>query len=347
MRSHIIFVVKRISWIAWWTGILVVIVAWGCLIYAESMTMTIPLPSRFLNTDVFRKHDAESARILVFGDTQKGLAGFAGLAVKAEVKPEDLVFHTGDLVSRADDGHFDLAFLYLGRHIEYSPIVVTPGNHDIKGGDGLFERRIGRRQFSFRWGPVDIVVVDNSTGPPDEAAVEKMLVQSTVPVLLFMHVPPIEAPAADYKPKPAYASFLRMIRKYPVVYVFSGHAHGYSRVEHEGLIFISNGVGGDSESWQFDQKAHLTIVDASRESIKAREISIDPVFSVRANLEHLAIGHVREVLRGWRVIYLVGATLLLIALGWRLRRKRITPPTPPAPGKFTPAKVSEPPDVVI
>jgi hypothetical protein len=341
-------IMRRLLWTAWVAGLLFFLTVLACLVIAGKAL--IGLGPRYANNELTLspapKRDFDEARIIVLGDTQKGIAAFGELIRQAKVTELDLVVHTGDLVSRADEGHYELAGLYVRRSLEYSKMVVTPGNHDIKGDEGLFQSHIGARQFAFHWGPVDIVIVDNATGPPDVAAVEMMLVQSTVPVLLFMHVPPIEAPAATYKPKPAYESFLKMIRKYPVVYVFTGHAHGYSRVEHDGVIFISNGVGGDSESWQFDQKAHLTIVEATRKGIVARELAIDPVFSLWANVEHLAIGHVREIVhrRAWGIPGLV-ILLLLLILGFRKLRKK---KGKEAGGlKFTLAKTSEPPEVVL
>jgi hypothetical protein len=170
-----------------------------------------------------------------------------------------------------------------------------------------------------------------------------MLVHARGPILLFMHVPPLDGP----NPKPAYEKFLKMIRNYPVTYVFSGHVHGYARTEREGIVYIYNGVGGDSDSWDFFQKAHLTIVDATSEGIRAREISIEPVFSFKAHLEHLAIGHVGEIMlrRIWGIPALIGLIWLLYLL--RRRKAPPPPPEPKEPGKRIPVHIIEPPDIVI
>ena len=194
------------------------------------------------------------------------------------------------------------------------------------------------------------MIPDNAVASPDLASVDALLKKSAGrPILVFMHVPPFDP--AKNMPKPEYESFLRMIRTHPVRYVFSGHAHGYSRVEDGGIVFISNGVGGDSDSWQFDQKAYLTIVEADTKAIKDRSIVIEPVIGIRANIEHLAIGHVGELVlrRIWGIpALLLLIVLLVLAFRW-LRKKK----PPEAPKKeelklrFTPAKTSDPPDVVI
>lgn len=337
---------KRLAWVVWWAGAVGVVFVIGCVIWARwsGRANFAHRDSRELSSPLDR------TRIAVFGDTQKGLASFAALGEIAKLQHIDLAMHTGDLVSHADVGHYDLALTWVERARLGVPFVVVPGNHDIKGGDGLFERRIGPRQFAFRWGPVDIVVVDNAVAPPGEAAVERMLSDAKGPILLFMHVPPNDTSKSVLVPKSAYTGFLEMIRKYPVRYVFSGHAHAYSRVESDAMVFISNGVGGDSDSWQFDQKAHLTVLDSDGKTFSEQLIVIEPVFSVWANIEHLAIGHVGEIVlrRTWGIPALL-LLILALFLGYRrLRRKRkLGTENEKLTVRFTPAKTSEPPDIVI
>lgn len=336
---------RRLLRATWWAGATFLFLILGCLVIAARCN---PKSIVYGNRQMPEK-GPDKTRIAVFGDTQKGLAGFAALAERAKTEGVDLAIHTGDLVSHADVGHYDLALTWVERARLGVPCVVVPGNHDIKGGDGLFEKRIGPRQFAFRWGPVDIVVVDNAVAPPDEAAVRRLLETAKGPILLFMHVPPIDTTLKTAVPTPAYSGFMEMIRAFPVRCVFTGHAHAYTRIEDGGVVFISNGVGGDSDSWQFDQKAYLTIVEASSEKIQAREISIDPVFSLRANVEHLAIGHVGEIV--FRTIWGIPALLLLVLFLVFVRRKLRKKPTPATTSKpkstFTQAKLIGEQDVVI
>ena len=340
---------KRLLWAVWCVGVAFVLVILSCLPMAFLARIGLRIRA---NANVQPLRTDGTTTLAVFGDTQKGLAAFAELAKRAKAEGIDLAVHTGDLVSHADEGHYDLAEKWVREaHDFYVPFVVTPGNHDIKGGEGLFEERIGPRQFAFRWGPVDIVVIDNAVAPPGEASVERLLAAARGPILLFMHVPLNDTTLKTLVAKSTYNCFLEMIRKYPVRYVFSGHAHGYSRIEDGGIVFISNGVGGDSDSWQFDQKAYLTIVEADSKSIKDRSIVIEPVIGVRANIEHLAIGHVGEIVlhRNWGIPALLLSIVLLVLVFRRLRKKKREDPTPDSPKKFkfTPAKTSEPPDIVI
>jgi len=339
---------KRLLWAAWWTGVLLVVVVFACVTFVLVTGRTWALDSVYFKPPA---NERPSAKIAVFGDTQKGLAGFAALAEMAKAEGVDLAIHTGDLVSHADIGHYDLAILWLQRARLEVPFRVVPGNHDIKGGEGLFESRIGSRETSFRWGPVHIVMIDNAVALLDLKTVEPLLAAASKPILLFMHVPAVDTSSKTFAPKPGYARFLEMIRKYPVRAVFSGHAHGYTRVEKDGIVFISNGVGGDSDSWQFDQKAYLTIVEADGKTIRDSAIVIEPVIGIWANIEHLAIGHVGEIVlrRPWGPPALLLLIVALILGFRRLRRKK----PPEAPKKeelklrFTTAKTSDPPDIVI
>lgn len=343
---------KRLLWTAWWAGFAFVLCILGCLPLAFFARIGVRIHG---NGNLPPLRTEGKTTIAVFGDTQKGLAAFAVLAERAKTEGIDLAVHTGDLVSHADQGHYDLAGSWVRRADLHVPFIVAPGNHDIKGGEGLFEGRIGPRQFAIRWGPVDIVVVDNAVAPPNEAAVEGLLAAAKGPILVFMHVPPNEAGAKTFTPKPPYTRFLEMIRKRPVRYVFTGHAHGYTRIEDGGIVFISNGLGGDSDSWQFDQKAYLTIVEADSKSIKDRSIVIEPVIGVWANIEHLAIGHVGEIVlrRAWGPPALL-LLIFAVALVFRMLRKNTRKDTKNDPKndtkkklKFTPAKLIGDQDIVI
>ncbi|HTF57414.1 MAG TPA: metallophosphoesterase, partial [Planctomycetota bacterium] len=206
---------RRLVWTAWLAGVLFVLCILGCLPLALMARIGTRIHGNG-NLPPLRRDD--TTRIAVFGDTQKGLAAFAALAERAKAEGVDLAVHTGSLVGHADPGHYDLAESRVRRADLYVPFIVAPGDHDIKGGEGLFEDRIGPRQFAIRWGPVDIIVVDNAVAPPDEGAVERMLASAKGPILLFMHVPPNEPGAKTFTPKPTYIRFLEMIRKRPVRY---------------------------------------------------------------------------------------------------------------------------------
>jgi len=339
---------RRLLWTAWLAGVLFALCVLGCLPLALMARIGIRVQS---NGNLPPLRGDDTTRIAVFGDTRKGLAAFAALAERARAEGIDLAVHTGDLVGHSDAGHYDLAESWIRRGDLYVPFLVAPGDQDLEGGEGLFEDRIGPRQFAIRWGPVDILVVDNAVAPPDEGAVERLLASAKGPVLLFMHVPPHEPGAKTFTPKPAYARFLEMIRKRPVRYVFTGHAPAGTRIEDGGIVFISSGAGGDSDGRPVDPKASVTIVEVDSKSIKDRSIVIEPVIGAWADVEHLAIGHVGEIVlrRIWGPPALLLLVVALVLLFRWLRRK---PPKDAVKEtkktlKFTPAKLTGDQDIVI
>src|SRR6185503_378134 len=180
---------KRLVWLVWWAGVLAVLAILGCV--ALSVGAIARRPVKPWSGNLVRPDNQQAfIKIAVFGDTQKGLAGFAALAEKAKAEGISLAVHTGDLVSHADVGHYDLALKWVLDAYPQGgvPFVVVPGNHDIKGRPGLFEARIGPRQTAFSWGPVDVVIVDNAVASPDLAAVDALLKKSAGrPILVFMH----------------------------------------------------------------------------------------------------------------------------------------------------------------
>jgi 3',5'-cyclic AMP phosphodiesterase CpdA len=299
-------------------GIALLLLLYACLGIAFAVGR--PRPAILANENL-PPNDQPSVRIAVLGDTQKGVAAFAELLQRAKGEGMDLAVHTGDFVSHADQGHYNLALAWLDRAELGVPVLITPGNHDLKGAEDLFPSRIGPLQGRYRWGPVDLVIVNNALGLPDLPKVEELLKDAPGPILLFMHVPPFDAMKETFEVRPGYQPFLDLVGRHPIRYVFSGHAHTYRRIEHAGTVYIANGVGGDSDSWQFDQRAYVTVVDATADLVRDRGISIAPVFSLWANVEHLAVAHVAEfifrTLPGFPVFLLFHVALVVALVRFR------------------------------
>lgn len=278
-------------------------------------------------------------RVAVLGDTQKGIASFGRLMEKlAEEKPAFYV-HTGDLVSHNDDGHWLLARLAVGRAAPDAPFLVAAGNHDVKGGDWRFAKHIGPSEISFGRGGVGFVFLDNASGPPRdlrrlEIAIEMARVQHDR-LVLFMHVPPFRTGTDRLEAAPGWEEFLELCRGSRVRYVVCGHAHGYTRFESGGIVWIANGIGGDSESWQADERVMATVLEVGADGeIRDRPVEVPRPFSPVIELEHFAIGHAVEPWRR-RPIWAWGLTGALAGLwGWavvRLPRRRSSPPAKTAP----------------
>ena len=128
-----------------------------------------------------------------------------------------------------------------------------------------------------------------------------------------MHVPPFDARGEVV---PEYRPFLAWLERTPrVKYVLSGHVHAYVRRSVGTAVVIANGVGGDYDSWQHDQKVHATILEVDGTSVVDRPIVLDPAHGLRENLEHLAVAHLPAPL-AW------GGALALGAVAVFFGRKR-------------------------
>ncbi len=283
-----------------------------------------PMPARVRN-DQPLSDSGTRFKVAVLGDSQKGLANLSNLLRRVKEEKADLILHTGDLVSTNDEGHYRLVALYLERAGIDVPMVVVPGNHDLKGDAERFRREIGPLETSFVRGPVTFLTVDNSSGRPPDVKRLGTLVDAIPPggvAVLAMHVPPFDVGG---NPLPAYESFLEWLGKSRVKVLLSGHIHDYVRREIGGTIAIANGVGGDYESWQLKQKVYATILEVDGAAIRDRVIELPPEHGVAENLEHFAVGHVAQAYRAQPFLAWAGTILLAILAGASFGCARLRP----------------------
>ncbi len=318
---------RKIAWVAAVGGMLVLLFLLFCGV------VNLSLGNRPMPPGVGNARPAQGGldtlkskyRVAVLGDAQKGLANFANILRAVKAENVDFILQTGDLVSTNDEGHYRLVALALERANLGIRLFVVPGNHDIKGGTSRFQRELGDLEFGFRRAGLTFVATDNASGePPDLRELEERITGEKA-VVLAMHVPPFDAKG---NVQPGYEDFLVWLAKSDVKLLLCGHVHGYFKKKVGETTVIVNGVGGDYDKWQFDQKVYATLLDIDGTTITDRAIELPPEHGVWENVEHLAIGHVAEAYRrrpvvGW------GATLLLAALvgfsiGILRRRPKIT-----------------------
>ena len=259
-------------------------------------------------------------KVLVLGDIQKGLANFANVLELVGQEHPGFILQTGDLVAENDPGHYRLVKLAVERSGTKVPFLVTPGNHDLKGSPELFEREIGPLEQSFVVGEVAYILIQNAWETPPEIRHLEERIAAAGPhraVVLAMHQAPFDLHG---EPRPEYVPFLRWLEKSGVAYLLTGHVHAYLRKVVGSTTVIVNGVGGDFDSWQLDQKVYATLLEVDGAKITDRHVERPPEHGFVENLDHLALGHLSEAfrrspLRCW------GATVFLAAgLVWALRR---------------------------
>ncbi len=296
---------RRIAWAASLGGGLVLSFLALCWLLAAR---EIPMTTKF-NA---RPGSLGRYRVAVLGDSQKGITNLKNILRRAREERADLLLQTGDIVSSNDEGHYRLLAHVLMKEASGLPLVIAPGNHDIKGGPERFMERIGPLEQSFRVGEVGFVLIENAFGIPPEPSHIESRIAAVGPhgaVVLAMHVPPFDEKGGV---QPGYEPFLAWLEKSRVRYLLCGHVHGYFKKQVGGTTVIVNGVGGDYGPWELDQKVYATILEVDGATITDRAIELSPEHGVWDNVEHLAIGHVAEAYRRHPVLCW-GATLLLAA----------------------------------
>ncbi len=259
-------------------------------------------------------------KVAVLGDVQKGLANFANLLQAVGKEGAGLILQTGDLVAENDPGHYRLVKLAYARSGLTLPFLVTPGNHDLKADRELFQREIGPLEQTVVAGDVAFILALNAwEAAPDLKQLEARIaaVGSGKAIVLAMHQPPYDLKGEI---RAEYAPFLKWLEKSGVAYLFTGHVHTYLRKVVGSTVVIVNGVGGDYDSWQLDQKVYGTILEIDGTRIVDRAIELPPEHGLMENLDHAALGHVAEAFRRQPGLC-GGATLLVVAaVAWALRR---------------------------
>lgn len=271
----------------------------GLLLGIRTLTPDVPWPPSAWTPP------AGPYRVAVLGDLQKGHTNGKNLVDEVRKAGVSLTLQTGDLVSENDDAHYRLA----ARVLRKLPgcFLAIPGNHDIKGSPERFRKAFGGLEFDVQAGPVAFVGLNNAFGEPiDLPRLEARTAGKEAVVLLF-HVPSSDP------------AFLAWLEKSPrVKYVFNGHRHEYSEKKIGSTTVIVNGIGGDYDSWQLDQKACAVILEIEGTSIRHSTVTLPAAHGLWDNLEHAALGH----LGGWAWLLeavLLGGTAALVV---KIRNKR-------------------------
>ena len=120
--------------------------------------------------------EADGTRFCIWNDTHDHPPALARLADMARAEPVDFLFWNGD-VSNNVNREALFAGLYLqprGVNLAKGPaILFTRGNHDVRGAQayklpGYIAYPENRPYYSFRTGPVGVIVLDTGEDKPDD-----------------------------------------------------------------------------------------------------------------------------------------------------------------------------------
>jgi len=252
----------------------------GCHVYGSEDLTAIPFVNNGDNISWLQERSSvESFSFLVLGDIQAGYRNLSRL-LKTTSEPCAFAVQTGDLVSHADQGHYSLALYELKKSDLQAPLFVIPGNHDVKGNPGLFERYFKLKQFCFVWSDCLFIFLDNSLGAPYDTLfqfLEETLKEHQGKVrwtFIFIHRPPIDWEHGEPQPESKnYSRFFEIQKTYKIDYVFSGHLHDYRVLELDGTHYITNGLESDQKG-RTGNETFYTVVKVSAEKVLTDKISI-------------------------------------------------------------------------
>jgi 3',5'-cyclic AMP phosphodiesterase CpdA len=199
----------------------------------------------------------------------------------------DLAIIEGDIVAKGNEDRYRFFFRELSKVKGETPIYFVPGNHDVSGDNGTysvenFRRYCGPDYYWFSWGNAAFVVLNDaqSTIAKDqlrwlETTLRKLRGISTY-IFVFMHVPPFD-PREGYRyslPEPIGKRFMRLMERFRIDYVFSGHLHCYFRKVINGVTYIGCPSAGGTPRCPNPSYGYIQVA-VSRQGLKDSVVKVE------------------------------------------------------------------------
>ncbi len=199
----------------------------------------------------------------VMADNQEGFTTFHSIVLDVNQRKPLFALIVGDLVNSGNREKYSI--FYSNIKNSYVPFLVAAGNHDVRGnGRNVFLEVFGNTSYSFSYNNSLFVVLDDSNQKYIDAEQMKFLGQELKKnfrhKFVFLHVPVLDSREylLDLKvaetnitfdnaltDKNNSAQFMKLMEKYKVDSVFSGHIHGYFNDTVNNVnYFIAGGAGG-------------------------------------------------------------------------------------------------------
>jgi hypothetical protein len=189
----------------------------------------------------------------VIGDNQGSTTVFERLLVSVSQDP-DILFAVslGDTVTSGTRANFTFFFSQVSRYLT-KPLILTASNHELSGGAELYESAVGRRNYSFTFGDVYCIVIDDAAAGRMDSIFRQWLAKELdaaeeyAATLVFMHVPLYDPPGSGIRHSLGTKSADRLMdifRGRRITHIFCSHIHGYFTGTWEQIPYtISGGAG--------------------------------------------------------------------------------------------------------
>lgn len=221
------------------------------------------------------------------GDAQPGV--YEQIWRELDAQHPDFVINVGDTIQGGDDAAAASewrALRPLWERYRY-PIHFTPGNHDIWSGASqtVFEQQTGHpASYSFNFQDAHFTVLDNSRARDFSMGLSDSQMQflerdltenrNRDPKFVFFHKPfwliPVKFQNSQFP-------FHRLIKKFGVGYVVSGHGHQYVQAVQDGVTYLEAPSSGGklkgqgyAQGWFFGQV--LVTVKGAKVDMTVQEI---------------------------------------------------------------------------
>ncbi len=168
--------------------------------------------------------------------------------------------------------YHDFIAPYRGGYGEGSDInrfFPALGNHDWRTPNArpfleYFSLPGNERYYELRWGPVHLFAIDSDRHEPDGRTADseqarwlaERMSASTLPwQLVYMHHAPLSS--GDHGSSPP---LMWPYGRWGADAVFAGHDHHYERLEHEGVPYFVNGLGGNPHRYDLSEPLPDSVV---------------------------------------------------------------------------------------
>lgn len=202
-----------------------------------------------------------SFRFVVFGDTREGRSVHRAIVNRIVDVAPDFVIHTGDMVeSGAAAPCWDDFFWIEGPLLRSVPFYPTLGNHEDDGAPNvqtlyfdIFHLPGVERWYSFDYGNARFISLKADGYPvdtyfPDQEQLdwlESQLASNTQPwTFVFFHMGVFTSRSEDFLETGMRSRLVPLFERYGVDAVFTGHNHGYERIEVNDITYITSAGGG-------------------------------------------------------------------------------------------------------
>ena len=247
--------------------------------------------------------EQETYRFAVLGDIQQGLSAYRASLVRLRTEGNlTLAVVCGDLVNRKSLPHYRVLFATMEDLDPGLPVVTVPGNHDDSG---FYEEHVGPRFWSARVGPDLFVGVDTSeieSPGPFLGDLAAALAEDARHRLVFLHRPV----ARPGRTRTKFSPLAKVLAEGNVTAVFAGHLHHWETFEHEGVLHVTNGRGGDLTGTTTSDAA-VGLVSVGPEGVTVREVGIGERSEI---LPILVSGVVTRVWEPFGAFLTLGAAIL-------------------------------------